>query len=236
MEIINNIQLKEVVRDYLLTEDPDRPMIIWGEACTGKMEIIDEVVAGLSFYKLLNSERKLGRLDLLIEEFVKSLNVNLGQFESATVEKKKYMDIFSCCRIISTNKSEKQPHVVIQADIKNGNPDQQIIDTVNKQCNALAYRYVLDAQDWCLWAENTRRIHPYYVRFIKQHPDCMLQYFDNPTSPYRWEVASKEVYRDMESNKIQPLHQLLYKHATLWAFHTSEEFKNWLEQTLGVIF
>ena len=237
METINNVQLKEVVRDFLLTTNPSQPLLIWGKPMTGKMTIIDGVVEEMKFYKLLKNEDKYNLSgDARKIMILKSLKIDLGSFDTDHAEKLAF-ERFSCCRKIFSTESDN-PHIIIQGDIRDEKEDQAIITAVTRQCNALAYKYELTLQDWCEWATETRRINPYIVHFVKQHPqwfyDCPKGSL-SPVSPYKWEVASKYIYNRGEMlssgmlNTDSFLHKLIMSGA---CYHPLDDFESWLQNGL----
>lgn len=237
METINNVQLKEVVRDFLLTPNPSQPLLIWGRPMTGKMTIIDGVVEEMKFYKLLNNEDKYGRFDIRKIEILKSLKIDIGSFDTDSAEKFAFENFFSCYRMIFTPQSDK-PHIIIQGDIRDEDNDNAIISAVNQQCNALAYKYELTLQDWCEWATETRRIHPYIVHFVKQHPqwfyDCPKGSV-SPVSPYKWEAASNEIYmseEDLSSGMLNTDSFLNELRMSGHVYYPLDDFKSWLQNGL----
>lgn len=248
METINNLQLKEVVRDFLLTPNPTHPLMIWGKRCTGKKEIIDEVVGEMKFYKLLKEEKYYSILDIYAVHFLKSLNITLNLFSDDDDEKLEHFEYekrFSHCRIIHTNDSQN-PHIIIAGKYTDEQQEQGIMQAINDRCNALAYLYVLTIDDWAKWAKQTGKANPYIVAFLKEHPE-KFNYLDLttpysfPVRPYNWAQITSEISRNMEHDTFltpngygaQTLYQILYKGVLYRACNAAPTFKTWLEEKFG---
>lgn len=253
MENINNIQLKEVARDFLLTPNPTRPLVIWGKTCTGKTEIIDNVVAEMKFYKLLKDEERYVNCNSnKVPQILKRLNITLDLFSDPNEEIKTelteirlYAEIFSCCRIINTNDSQN-PHIILEAKYTDERQEQNIVQTINDKCNALAYLYVLTIEDWAEWAGKTGKVNPYFIAFLKEHPE-KFNYLDKtipysfPVTPYNWVQTTSEMLKAMEYDTINPksigsktLYQILYKSVLFHAHNAAPIFKKWLEEKFDV--
>lgn len=230
MEKINNVQLKEVVRDFLLTPSSTQPLIVWGKSGTGKTAIIEGVIREMQFYKLLKEEQVFSQSD------IKLYKNKIGPFNSNFTVKNAFDDLFSCCRMISTEKSDIS-HFIIQANIKDEDADLAIIDAVNQQCNALSYKYELSVQDWCEWAYDTRKIHSCFVRFVRENPQWLHYYSkecDRYTTPELWESASKEIYAKLAfSEKNHDIYDSLCHCVSLFVYPAYEDFCHWIETLRG---
>lgn len=267
MKKINNEQLKKIVRDFLMVKDCSHPLIIWGKHFIGKTEIIDSVINEMTFCKLIKDEEMHSAHDQNCDKYpdvayedtypfkqyknhkgyslhtvflMRSLGINIGTFTTDNDELVAYSERFTCYRSINLANDSQNPRVIIEAVYNDEQSEQCIMQTVNDKSGALAYLYELTFDDWFEWATKTRRINPYYLRFVKENQNIFFLPINGsgivPT-PYNWDSMSSEFYRKEAFHVFENHNEFfrhLYRNLASQAYQAAPAFADWLEKTYGV--
>ena len=213
MNTLNHIQLKEVVRDYLLSQDTDHPLIIWGNLGMGKIEIISGVVKDMQFYQLVKSVVK--------PDWWKNGGSGNPKVKAVCQSFNEVLEIHT---IKDTTK------VIIDAigtDLAN-------MKSINSQLNATSYIYEMSDGDWVEWEKTTKTIHPYILQFVENNP--LLYLNNNDFNSNVWIRISNRFEARWEESGLRPdmMCQILSECVEIEIPKVSNHFNNWLHLRYGV--
>jgi len=213
MNTLNHIQLKEVVRDYLLSQDTNQPLIIWGNLGMGKIKIISSVVKDMQFYQLVKGVdkpdwwKKGGSGNPIVETACHSFN-----------------EVWEIRTIKDTAK------VIVDAI----GTDFTNIKTINSQLNATSYIYEMPVEDWVEWGKTTKAIQPHILQFVEQNSQLYLN--TDEVNSDDWVRISNRFEVKWEESSLRPdmMCQILYECVSVELPSVAKDFKSWLQNCYGV--